>query len=244
MIGLTSVTFRALDAGDIIALCARTGVRGIEWGGDVHVPPDDIANAAVVERQTRAAGLRVLSYGSYYRLNTGGQFAPVLRAAQALGAPRVRIWAGERGSAQADGDYGDAAAAELRDICAQAAPAGITVALEYHRNTLTDTADSALALLQAAGSGNLRTYWQPNPDLTLEQQLGELRLLGEWVDAVHVFQWQRGNLRCQLEEGEAAWQTYLELLGQHRDYILEFVRDDAPEQFRRDAATLARWLGR
>lgn len=244
MIGLTSVTFRALSPREIIALCAQTGVQGIEWGGDVHVPPDDIATAAAVGQQTRAATLAVLSYGSYYKLNAGGQFAPVLRAVQALGAPRVRIWAGERGSGQADGAYRDAAAAELRAICAQAASAGVAVALEYHRNTLTDTAESTLALLQAAGSGNLRTYWQPNPDLTLEQQLRELRLLGEWVDAVHVFQWLPGNLRCQLAEGERAWQAYLELLGSQRDYILEFVREDAPEQFRCDAVTLARWLKR
>lgn len=244
MTGMTSVTFRGLSPKQIISLCAACGIAGIEWGGDVHVPTTQEAGAAAVAGETHAAGLAVLSYGSYYKLNTGAVFAPVLRAAQALGAPRVRIWAGERGSQEADRAYRDAAAAELRAICAQAAQAGIAVVLEYHRNTLTDIADSARDLLDAADCANLRTYWQPNPDLTLPQQLREIRLLGQRIDAVHVFQWLEGNARQDLAAGEEVWRAYIEQLGTERDYILEFVRDDSPEQFSRDAATLARWLSR
>ena len=94
--GLTSVTFRQKSAAQIAALAAEAGLEGIEWGGDVHVPPGDAAAAASAARLTREAGLRVTSYGSYYHALPQEDFAPVLRSAAALGAPVVRIWAGDR----------------------------------------------------------------------------------------------------------------------------------------------------
>ncbi len=39
--GLVSVTYRALPPAEIIALTAAAGLKGIEWAGDVHVPPND-----------------------------------------------------------------------------------------------------------------------------------------------------------------------------------------------------------
>ena len=40
--GLTSVSFRKLSVDEVIALAKKAGVDGIEWGSDVHVPPNDI----------------------------------------------------------------------------------------------------------------------------------------------------------------------------------------------------------
>ncbi|NDC87712.1 MAG: sugar phosphate isomerase/epimerase, partial [Bacteroidetes bacterium] len=42
---LLSITFRSLQAERIIALAAQAGLDGIEWGGDVHVPPTNLAHA-------------------------------------------------------------------------------------------------------------------------------------------------------------------------------------------------------
>ena len=70
--GLVSVSFRSLPPEEIVRLAAGCGLGAIEWGGDVHVPPGDIANAARVGEMTRAAGLAVSSYGSYYRLGAYG----------------------------------------------------------------------------------------------------------------------------------------------------------------------------
>ena len=39
--GLVSVTFRQKSVEEIAALTAEAGLSGVEWGGDVHVPPGD-----------------------------------------------------------------------------------------------------------------------------------------------------------------------------------------------------------
>jgi sugar phosphate isomerase/epimerase len=244
MTALTSVSFRSLAAETIIGLAKTAGLDGIEWGGDIHVPPGDTSRAADIRAETLRAGLTVLSYGSYYKLLAGGVFRPVLETAIALGAPLIRIWAGTLPSAQANEAYYTGAAAELRAVCARAAECGISIGLEYHRGTLTDTCESAAKLLRLADCENLSTYWQPNPDLAPAEHRRELTLLLPSISAVHVFHWEPGNIRRPLAEGEARWQDYVRLLGTDRNYIMEFVMNDDEEQFFADAALLRRLVSK
>ena len=101
--GLVSVTFRQLSPEGIIDLCASSGLQAIEWG-DVYVPPGDDRVASRVGEMTRRAGLSVAAYGSYYRLaaSEASPFEEVLASAEAMGAPAIRVWAGNRGSADTD----------------------------------------------------------------------------------------------------------------------------------------------
>ena len=107
--GLCSVTFRNLFPEQVAELVAQAGLDGIEWGGDVHVPTSDLAHAGKVQRLTHEHGLRVASYGSYYRLvasEEGKQpFEWTLETAVALGAPEIRVWAGAVRSAEASAPY-------------------------------------------------------------------------------------------------------------------------------------------
>lgn len=243
MLGLTSITFRSLSVEDIIDLTGQAGLDGIEWGGDVHVPPGDPLRAHNVAARTEAAGLRTLSYGSYFRLcqseSWRDDWAAVLETAAALHAPRVRIWAGERGSAQATDEYAEQAIRQLRACCEEAAFRGLAVGLEYHRGTLTDTWQSTRRLLDAVSAPNLTTYWQPNPDLTQAQRLEEIERLQGHISTLHVFRWTQGNMRHPLAEGAAEWQDYFALLSPARhDCILEFVRNDMPAQLLKDARAL------
>jgi hypothetical protein len=245
MTGLTSVTFRSLSAEQIIAIAKSAGLQGIEWGGDVHVPPegrDSASNpvAAAIGEKTAAAGLTVLSYGSYYKLRGGQDFVPVLAAARALKAPLIRIWAGALASAAAEDNYYHKAAGELQGVCDLAADAGIKIGLEYHRGTLTDTADSAEKLVHLTARNNLRLYWQPNPDLPVAEHHREISLLLPWISQVHVFHWNRGNMRRPLAEGADVWKGYIELIGADKNYIMEFVMNDREENFLEDAQVLAR----
>ncbi len=94
--GLVSITFRALGPEAIVELVQRAGLRAIEWGADVHVPPTDVGRARAVGIRTREAGLEVSSYGSYYKAGRDPHsFAAILPSAVALGAPRIRVWAVE-----------------------------------------------------------------------------------------------------------------------------------------------------
>src|SRR6185312_7605034 len=101
--GLVSITFRALTPAEVIALVRQAGLRGIEWGGDIHVPHGDAGRAREVRGLTQGAGLQVAAYGSYYKAgvseDAGLAFGRVLETAVTLGAPVIRVWAGGAGSA-------------------------------------------------------------------------------------------------------------------------------------------------
>jgi sugar phosphate isomerase/epimerase len=232
----------------------RTNLIGIEWGGDVHVPHGEIALARDVARMTRDAGLLVAAYGSYYRVGVseadGLAFERVLESAMALGAPTVRVWAGNRGSADADASYRAAVTEDARRIAVLAHAAGITVSFEYHRNTLTDTNVSARRLLEEVGHPNVRTYWQPPVAMSPAECLAGLAAVSGYLSNAHVFQWEAAALtdaadRRPLAEGVAVWRQYLErIAATDRDHfaMIEFVREDAPEQFLADARVLSAWL--
>lgn len=248
MTGLTSITFRQLTSEDIIALVRQSGLDGIEWGGDVHVKPGDEALAREIGEKTRQAGLQVLSYGSYLHVdgpeNIEAEFEPVLKSALALGAPVIRVWPGGREPEKADDSYYRSNAQALRIIGEMAGKHGLTVATEYHRDTLTQDADSALKLMKLIGSPYVKTYWQPNPDISFEENQQEAQAVRPYLCNIHVFQWTKGNVRYPLKDGETVWPAYFKALqpdGQHQHAIIEFVKDDRPEQFLEDAATLLRW---
>jgi len=237
--GLTSVTFRHLTWLEVICVAVECGLQGIEWGGDIHCPPGDVDLAREIAAATHEAGLAVLSYGSYYRLGAGEDFAPVLASAAALGAPMIRVWAGGKASRLYTDEERALATADATRIAEQAAAQGITVALEYHRDSLTDCAASAVGLLQAAG--NVKTYWQPNPELPREQNLAELQAVLPWLTYVHVFQWRHDGTRLPLQDGADDWAAYFAAAGEHAGAaILEFVKDNCPAQCASDAATLKR----
>jgi len=238
--GLVSVTFRALSPHKIVSLVTKAGLDGIEWGGDVHVPHGDLATARNVSRMTQEAGLRVLAYGSYYRCCNGELFEPVLETAVELGAPLIRIWAGQRGSEQADAAYRATVIEQSRRAVSLAAQHNITVAYEFHENTLTDTKDSAIALLRAASG--MRTLWQPPHNLSETERLDSLRAVLPWLAHLHVFHWHTfDRTRLPLDEGANLWRERLRVAASHGTAaLLEFVRGDDPDQFLRDALTLKR----
>ena len=252
--GLVSITFRKLSPRAIIDLVTRANLIGIEWGGDVHVPHGEIRVTRDVAQMTRDAGLLVASYGSYYRVGVseadGLAFARVLESAIALGAPTLRVWAGNRGSADADESYRAAVIEDARRIAVLAHAAGITVSFEYHRNTLTDTNASAHRLLEEVGHPNVRTYWQPPVAMSPAECLLGLDAVSDYLSNVHVFQWVATSPataadRRPLAEGAGVWRQYLERIAatdRAHFALLEFVRDEAPEQFLADARVLSAWL--
>jgi 3-dehydroshikimate dehydratase len=251
ILGLVSVTFRQLTPQEIIALVAEAQLNVIEWGGDIHVPHGDTKQAETVARWTKDTGLSVAAYGSYYRLATPDQtpFERVVATAVALGAPTIRVWAGTKSSADADETYRQQVYAEAYQIADIAQQHSISVSFEFHDGTLTDTADSALALMEAAQHPNLAMYWQPPHRISHEKRRESLETLLPYVTNVHVFQWHPNHpqpqVRYPLADGAADWQPYLESLrtsGRNHALMIEFVRDDNPDNFREDAKTLLNWL--
>ncbi|MDH0616018.1 MULTISPECIES: TIM barrel protein [unclassified Agrobacterium] len=251
--GLCSVTFRSLSPQAVIDLAAANGIRSIEWGGDIHVPPGDLGNARDVGERTAKAGLTVSSYGSYI---FAPDFAPddvtaVLETARALGAGHIRIWPGSRKRPSADYSPGErrAATEALATIARLAHDYGITIGLEYHPNSLTDTLPSALQLMQDLPVPNLFFYWQPAPGLPLNDALAEISALGSRICHLHVFAWLADASRLPLHERADYWRACVGALPEG-DWtktayaMLEFVKGDDVGQFAEDAAVLSNILYR
>ncbi len=246
--GLVSITFRKLPPEELVALVAKAGLEGVEWGGDVHVPHGDLRRAREVRKITLDAGLKVASYGSYYRVGHDEPvpFEVVLATAAELAAPTIRLWAGKQGSETADAEYRDRVVQESQRIAELAAQANIVPAYEFHSGTLTDTNASARELLAAVAHDNMKTYWQPPVGASVTYCLEGLEALLPWLSNIHAFHWVSGK-RLPLAEGEHAWKRYLQTIGptgREHFVLLEFVKDGSQEIFLNDAAALAEWLQR
>ncbi len=246
-VGLCSVTFRALAPADVVRIAVDAGIEGIEWGGDVHVPPGAMDVAAEVAVRCADAGIPVASYGSYLAAgkSAAARLAPVLETALALGAPNVRVWCPFGAPPGHDDELFASAAEALSRWTAEAGGAGLTLSLEFHVNTFTETAAGTAALLDAAGRPpGLFSYWQP---VDGRSPLDELAGVAADVSHLHVFHWQPDGERLPLTDGDGVWPALLgtslgERWPRDRYTFLEFVRHDDPSQLRADAATLRGWL--
>jgi sugar phosphate isomerase/epimerase len=250
--GLCSVTLRAEPVEAVARLAGECGLRAVEWGGDVHVPPGDAGAIARAVRAADAAGVHAASFGSY--LLAGGvpgaaEVSAVLDTALGLGAPNVRVWT-PFGATAADRP---AVVRSLAAIAAGADDRGLTVGVEHHGGTLTDSAPATVALLDEVGAPNLFAYWQPpywSTGSSPARDAAAVTLLGGRLSHLHVYEWRAAEDRLPLAAGGERWARVLDAVRscvapvEPRVAFLEFVAGDDPDAVRRDAATLARWVAR
>ncbi len=248
--GLVSITFRDLNYQQIIDLVQKAGLKGIEWGGDIHVPHGDLQKAEKVSKATINAGLEIAAYGSYYRVgcekgNIDCSFERVLKTADILQAPLIRVWAGDKGSKEANKEWWDKVIVKSREIASKAAKQNIKIAFEYHDGTLTDTDVSALKLLKEIDHPNIYTYWQPPHHLDVTERKTSLKKIISWLQNIHVFYWESRE-RHPLKKGYQDWKEYFQLLDNNSDkqhyLLMEFVENDDPQQFLEDAKILKKLI--
>lgn len=251
MLGMCSVALRALAPADVVHVAVEAGVEVIEWGGDVHVPAGDLDRAREAARLSGESGLWCASYGSYLYAGqaTSDGTAAVLDTAVALEAPNVRVWTDWVGPDPTP-ERRRAITDDLRRISAAAAGRDLTVSLEFHPGTLTETAASTLRLLAETDAPNLYTYWQPADGVPVENLLDGWRAVRADVSHLHVFRWHSFEERSPLAAGEDLWPSVFEELPsggrwQHPHVaLIEFVRNDDPDQLREDAHVLRHWLAK
>lgn len=237
---MVSVTFRSLSVDEVIAAAKRAGLDGIEWGGDIHVPHGDIKRAEETRAAMETAELTTFSYGSYYRAGQGQDFASVLDTAAALDAPNIRVWAGVRGSMDSSEQERNAVASDLAAICESSEKRGISVSVEYHGGTLTDSPESAMKLFSQVAMPNFSLYWQPNQFKSTEYNIDALTTLLPALSNIHVFAWENEN-KFALTKHAAQWKEYLNILrsdGKRHGLFLEFSRDGSTDAFYSDAEYL------
>ncbi len=242
-IGLCSVTYRQLSPAELVGVAAQAGLRLIEWGTDGHVPLHDPETARQVCALTQQAGLRVASLGSYFKVGVTpvSEFEAVLAAAAAAGAGRIRIWAGAQASDQLAAGERRRLVAETREIAELARQRQVELAFEYHRNTLTDSTSSALALLEEVDHLSVGTYWQPAVGLSTDEAVVSLRAVLPWLRGIHVFSWWPQTERLPLSDRADLWRGVMRLLRSSDtvvDLLLEFVPDDDPGVLGRETRSL------
>ncbi|MHB9139303.1 MAG: sugar phosphate isomerase/epimerase family protein [Victivallaceae bacterium] len=241
--GLVSISFRKFLPAKIVQMCAKAGLDGIEWGGDIHVPHGDTQLAAAIRKITLDAGLEIPAYGSYYRAGVSEQsglsFAAVLASAVELKTPTIRVWCGKYGSAEIDEAGRSQVVKDLYRISEMSEKEGITVSLEFHGGTLTYTNESTVELMRELDGSNVKFYWQPPVAKPFEYCCEGLSAVLPRLTNIHVFHWVPE--KRPLAEGIPQWEKYLEIAaadGKERYAMLEFVLRDSEEQFYDDAATL------
>lgn len=248
--GLCSVTLRQLPAEEVLTLAEKAGLEAIEWGADVHAPPDRPQAAARLAERCADAGIACPSYGSYFFAGRSdpAELPALTEAAHALGAGLLRIWTPLGTESDAPPAERAAIAEALADACDQTAAAGLAIGLEFHPGTLTHSAASALALLEATARPDLRCYWQPESGASSEHSLAEYRGIRSRLAHLHVFAWKgQPPERLPLAEHADPWRQVLADAAAPDDFpgpraaYLEFVRGDDPEQLQSDARTLRAW---
>lgn len=217
-------------------LCAQCNLGEIEWGGDIHVPLGNLEAARRTAYITSDMGLNVCCYGSYVRMTKQERplFPSLIDTARALGAPSIRVWAGNSEDAVMD------EIAESARILGDMAK-DLTFTFEYHGGTLTHDAATASALMKRIDRPNVKSQWQPPVDLPEADCLSSIGVMRPWLYNVHAFSWE-GTQRLPLSAREMSWKKYLAALAGDRVVLLEFVQKDDPLNLLRDAASLHAWL--
>lgn len=240
--GIVSATFRNLLPEEVIKIALDNGLDCIEWSGDRHVPIRNIPNALHVKRLSDEAGLKIVTYGSYFRVceteNLQEEFADTLETALALGTDNIRIWAGTLPSEAADDEYFARFITETEIIADMAKKENVKLSFEYHKNTLTDNFMVSMDLIDALNKDNVFINWQPNQTTSILFNLYELRMLIKYILNVHVF-YRNTQGECRpLIEGTDDWRQYCNILkNKDRAMLMEFVADDDVDQFKKDCDT-------
>lgn len=237
--GLVSVTFKDLNAEKVIDIAIRNGLQAIEWSENWHVNEGDCTKARYLADLCAEKGITIAALGSYYRLGSGSDFSTRLAVAQELKTSVIKIWAGEKPSSEVGKKEFIQLVQEARALALLAESMGITIALEWHRNTLTDTNESAIAFLDVVDRSNFKTLWQPTPALSNDERELGLESLGSRLVNLHVYHWDASGRR-PLKEGAYEWGRYISLVDTTEDHyaLLEFVKDNSEQQFEEDAAVL------
>ncbi len=238
-IGLVSVSFRQNTPREIAEACHACGIEAVEWGSDVHAPADSTVRLLEIAKLQSEYKIKCSSYGTYFRVgvNKTEDIYSYIKAAKLLGTRTLRIWSGNRGSADLDESAKAVLFAECKRLAEIAESESVTLCTEFHGGTYTDTAESTLELLEAVNSESFKTYWQPNQYRTFEENIACAEKVANVTENIHVFNWE-GNKKYPLADAEDVWKQYMSLFSGKQYALLEFMPDDRIESLKTEAEAL------
>ena len=185
-IGFTTTTLRQIKSLEkIVEIAVSCGAECIEWGGDIHVTDETTARRARI--LCDKAGIRISTYGSYYRVGSKNkdEWKKICAIADILGARSVRVWLGNADSEKTDTSAYNTLVDDAKEMCAVAEKYGLIVAPECHGNTYNNNTDAFLKIRNDVGCDNFRTYFQ-SKYCRKEYDLDRIERTIHYIDCVHV----------------------------------------------------------
>lgn len=243
-LGLVSISFREHSAKEILEAMQKAGLSVIEWGSDIHAPKDDIKKLREIVKMQKEYGIECCSYGTYFNLGVDDtkELEDYIKAAKILGTDILRLWCGDKGSAE----YSKSEAEFLFEECKKAANIAqkhnVRLCLECHNWTYTDTKESALSLIKAVNSKHFLMYWQPNQFRTVEENINYATALSPYTEHLHVFNWEEKQ-KFPLCLGIDTWKEYLKCFKKDKTLLLEFMPDGEITSLETESAALKRIVG-
>ena len=235
-LGLCSVSFRKHTPEEILHAMKAAGLSLIEWGSDVHCPPERVEEIAKLQKQY---GIKCCSYGTYFRLGVTPicELERYIKAARALGTNVLRLWCGDKNSK----DYTETEKCELFATCKAAAECAeaeeVTLCMECHNKTYTNAKETALELMQTVDSQYFQMYWQPNQFKSEEENTLYAKLLSPYTVNIHVFNWNKKE-KYPLMFAKDIWKNYLSCFDDNKNLLLEFMPDGRIESIKAEAEAL------
>ncbi len=247
-IGVCTVAFKEQSIDDIADLAAAAGADGLEiWGQPPHVAyPLDPDQCRLIRGAVTSRGLEICALGSYFRPGMNPSFAGVspdadnqVKLAELLGTRVIRVWAGS-------GNYDDTSQDDRASICKSIASfadvalkSGMSVVLERHNSSLTNSWISPATVLEMIGRRNVYLNYQvPHPIPPAELAAGAIEDYRRYlrVSAHSHLQNYRGTpgdpqnpVRCFLDEGAADYSQIghaVAASGYEGYFMVEFLPDD------------------
>lgn len=184
--GFTSTSFRQIkNLEKIVKIAMEAEADCIEWGGDVHIK--SVADAKRAKELCDKAGIRVNSYGSYYRVGckNADEWHNICEIASALGARSIRVWLGKADSEKTGDSVYRNIVEDAKIICARAKEYGLIVCPECHDNTYNNNTDAFLKTYSDIGCDNFKTYFQSRYK-RLEYDLDRIKRTLPYIETVHI----------------------------------------------------------
>lgn len=240
-LGLVSISFRKHAPCEVLQAMCEAGLTEIEWGSDVHVPPE---KAAEIARLQAEFGVNCSSYGTYFTLGKTplSELERYIAAAKTLSTGILRLWCGEKNSEEYSEAEKSVLFAECRKAAEIARKNGVTICMECHNHTYTNRKESALELMEAVGLPQFRMYWQPNQYRSEQENLAAAKLLAPYTEHLHVFHW-RSDERLPLAGAVGLWRSYLAGFPGKKTLLLEFMPDDRLASLATEARALREIAG-
>ena len=244
-LGMVSVTFRNKDIPTVFEYAKTAGIEGIGWSvGENHILIGDTERTSLIKKLSVENSIEIFSLASYCYMYDFDECVKTLETARELSAPVIRIWAGRKGSAVCSAEEYDLIVENTVKMARLAKVHSITLAFEYHPNTLTDSADGAVELIQRINCDNVGLYWQVRPDISFEEnRTAFLKISPYLLGNIHLSNYDEATGYRPLEEILPDLCGYFKDADKEYNLMIEFVKGGTLNSLIADASTVRKVIG-